>query len=122
MIQICLYQTLYRKSYMQVTEDVRKTILDNFCAEFEVDRDTMPELTDEFLADIVSRKDDDSDTSILVTTAAGERPLIPMLVEFLIEHLDDGDIPELNTKVFDTPEGCITLITEKQGDKNYVYN
>lgn len=113
MIQICLYQTLYRKSYMQVTEDVRKTILDNFCAEYEVDRDTMPELTDEFLADIVGRKNSDNDTSILVTTAAGERPLIPMLVEFLIEHLHDGDIPELNTKVFDTPEGCITLITEK---------
>lgn len=113
MIQICLYQTLYRKSYMQVTEDVREAILDNFCAEYEVDRDTMPELTDELLADIVGRKNGDNDTSILVTTAAGERPLIPMLVEFLIEHLHDGDIPELNTKVSDTPEGCITLITEK---------
>ena len=113
MIQVCLYQTLYRKSYIQVTEDVRKAILDNFCAEYEVDRDTMPELADEFLADIVGRKNGDSDTSILVTTSAGERPLIPILVKFLIEHLDDGDIPELNTKVFDTPEGCITLITEK---------
>lgn len=113
MIQVCLYQTLYRKSYMQVTEDARKAILDNFCAEYEVDRDTMPELTDEFLTDIVGRKNGDSDTSILVTTSAGEQPLIPILVEFLIKHLDDGDIPELNTKVFDTPEGCITLITEK---------
>lgn len=113
MIRICLYQTLYRKSYMQVTEDVRKAIIDNFCAEYEVDRDTMPELTDEFLADIVSRKNGDSDTSILVTTSAGEQPLIPILVKFLIQHLDDRDIPELNTRAFSTPEGCITLISEK---------
>ena len=108
-MKILMNQEVLCITGFEVTEEAREIIRDMFCEEYDVDKTSMPELTDALLADIIYCRDEPT----IVTKRDGtKRRLAPMLNAFLIHHIENAEIKGLNYCRYEIPNGTFFLKTE----------
>lgn len=108
-MKILMNQEVLCITGFEVTEEAREIIRDMFCEEYDVDKTSMPELTDALLADIIYCRDEPT----MVTKNNGRKCwLAPLMNDFLIHHIEDSEIKGLNYCRHEIPNGTLFLKTE----------
>lgn len=107
-MKILMKQEVLMTEGFEVTEEARKIIRDMFCEEYDVDKSSMPELTDALLADIIYCKDE----STTIKLSGMENKLAPLMNDFLIHHIENLKIEGLKYCSYSVPDGTFFLTTE----------